>query len=140
MQRASAFERPVMSRLNRVEEATSSDDPTPWPPRWHTIELETEILAVLDAPPQAHVQIAFAFQCKECELRVLFDRLTLNDSRELFRRLTLRSPGHRIAERMQRLKADRRARLLAFLGDARRREAIRGARSGVPTTLTVGRL
>jgi hypothetical protein len=137
---ASTFAHPAMSSLGETDEAQVVDEQPAWQPHWDEVDLEQEILAVLDAPPQAHEQIAFAFQRKENELRVLFDRLTLEDSRELLRRLTLRVSGDCIADRMERLNADRRARLIAFLGDARRREAIRGARSGFSTTRTVARL
>jgi len=126
--------KPAMSRLGDVDEARTADEPWAWQPQWDEVALEMEILAVLDAPPEAHEQIAFAFQRKERELRALFDRLTVKDSRELVRRLTLRMTGDRIAERMERLNADRRYRLIAFLGDARRREATRVVKPGGPAS------
>jgi hypothetical protein len=101
---------------------------------WSNVQLETEIVATLDAPRLPNERIEFAFRRKEAELAALFDRLSSEDSRELHRRLTLTLQDDPIATRFARLIAPRRARLLAFLADARRREALRAARCGTPAS------
>lgn len=94
---------------------------------WSTVRLEAEILDTLAAPAAPGERLEIAFRRKEHELRVVFDRLSIADARELHRRLTLMLPTDPIATRFGRLIGDRRARLLAFLADARRREALRNA-------------
>lgn len=65
---------------------------------------------------------------KEGELRDLFARLSVMEARSLQRRLELASPRDPIVAVLNRLAPDRRTRLVAFLGDARRREALRSVR------------
>jgi len=86
--------------------------------------IERELLYVLDAKPAPGEQLELAFRRKEGELRALFAGASLDDARELLRRLTLSLADDPIALRFSRLVADRRARLLAFLGDARRRHVL----------------
>lgn len=86
--------------------------------------METEIIAVLDAPRAEGEQFDVAFRRKEHELGVLFAGLNAVDSLELQRRVGLKLPGDVLAERFGRLTNDRRMRLIAFLVAARRRFAI----------------
>lgn len=95
---------------------------------WRQVELESEILAVLDAAPEPGECVESAFRRKERELVMLFSRLSVLDARELQRRLTLGLADDPIATRFARLIVARRVRLLAFLADARRREALQRAR------------
>jgi hypothetical protein len=97
--------------------------------KWTAVAFEEEILATLVDVPRPGEQLAFAFQRKERRLGELFAQLDVSDSRELHRRLTLAADGDAIAASFSRLVADRRARLLAFLSDARRREALRAVRA-----------
>jgi hypothetical protein len=92
---------------------------------WSSVKLEAEILETFAAPAAPGEQLELAFRRKEHELKVLFDRLSVADARALHRRFTLMLPGDPIASRFGRLISERRARLLAFLADARRREALR---------------
>jgi hypothetical protein len=89
---------------------------------------ECEILAVLDAPANVGEAAEAAFRRKERELGAVFATLTTLESRALHTRLSNPKPDDAMAMRFVRLVADRRARLLAFLADARRREAIAMAR------------
>ena len=57
-----------------------------------------------------------------------FERLTLHDSRELHRRVTLALADDPVAKLLQRFVPERRQRLATFLADARRREALRAAK------------
>lgn len=92
---------------------------------WSCVALETEILATLVAPPCPGERLEVAFRRKEHELKGLFARLSVADARELHRRFTLMLPSDPVASRFRQLIAERRARLRAYLADARRREAMR---------------
>jgi len=94
------------------------------PLTWRPLAIERQILCVLDARPALGEQIAVAFGRKEIALRSLFAGMSLADARELLRRLSLSLPDDPIATGFARLVSDRRARLLSFLGDARRRRAL----------------
>jgi len=89
--------------------------------------LEARMLAILDSPAQPGEPIDLAFRRKELELTQLFGRLDVLAARALHRRLVSPSARDALANRFSRFVAERRARLLAFLGDARRREALRKA-------------
>lgn len=91
---------------------------------WTPVVLEMEILAVMERRPEPGERLEFAFRRKELELMAVFDQLSLTDSRELHRRLTLTLADDPIAKMFVRLVSDRRHRLLAFLLDARRRAAL----------------
>ncbi len=95
------------------------------PLAWSNVKLEAEILDTFAAPPAAGERLELAFRRKEHELNVLFDQLSVADARELHRRFTLMLPGDPIATMFGRLIGERRTRLLSFLADARRREALR---------------
>jgi hypothetical protein len=92
------------------------------------VALELEIRGVLDTPPRPGEQLEAAFRRKEHMLGELFARLSVMDARTLHHRLDVAHAGDELAASFGRLRADRRARLLAFLADARRREAMRFAR------------
>lgn len=91
---------------------------------WKPVSMETEIIAVLDAPRAEGEQFDVAFRRKEHELGVLFAGLNAVDSLELQRRVGLKLPGDVLAERFGRLTNDRRMRLIAFLVASRRRFAV----------------
>src|SRR5262245_26083704 len=89
------------------------------------VALEAEIIAALEEQPRPGEPSAAAFQRKEHALRCLFGALDVHDARVLHRRLTIPLRGDPIEQRFARLVADRKARLIAFLADARRRAATR---------------
>jgi hypothetical protein len=93
------------------------------------VSLEREIAEALDAPPFPGEQLAPAFARKERALATLFARLTVIEARGLHRRLTLLSADDVLVQLFQRLIPERRSRLLAFLAGARRREAVKHAKS-----------
>jgi hypothetical protein len=98
---------------------------------WSPVSLEAEIAAVIDALPLPGEQLAAAFRRKELTLGDLFARLSVVEARELHRRFTRSVADDALAVRFNRLVSERRARLLAFLADARRREALQQARPRV---------
>ncbi|HEY4182338.1 MAG TPA: hypothetical protein VGM90_36145 [Kofleriaceae bacterium] len=83
---------------------------------------EAEALAILTrAAPVG--RSAAEFGTKERELTALFARLSVSESRELHQRLRVPLPDDTLAIAFGRFVADRRGRLLDFVGDARRRHA-----------------
>jgi len=96
----------------------------PEPPLDHLLAPIHEIVL---RPSRAGETVMVAHARKEGDLRDLFARLSIVEARALHRRLERASTGDSIAVLFQRLAPDRRRRLVAFLADARRRDATRGA-------------
>lgn len=88
------------------------------------LALDDQIFAILDEPAPEGVTASYAYREKEHALAAYFRTLSVADARALHRRLTIPSPDDALAMRFSRLVADRQARLVAVLADARRREAI----------------
>ncbi|HWO20083.1 MAG TPA: hypothetical protein VNO30_14955 [Kofleriaceae bacterium] len=88
-----------------------------------SIAREAEIHSVLAAPIQGSVAAAYAQ--KEAALRELLGQLDAQDSRVLAARLRRARPNDPLATAFGRMTNDRRARVLQFLDDARRREWVR---------------
>ncbi|MEP6864986.1 MAG: hypothetical protein ABJE66_30480, partial [Deltaproteobacteria bacterium] len=97
---------------------------------WTPISLETEIIAVLDAPKQDSETFDAAFRRKEHEIDAVLSRMTPADSLALERRLALSLPGDPIAARFSGLVAVRRNRLVSFISEMRRRRPSGLARVG----------
>jgi hypothetical protein len=91
-------------------------------------EIESAILAVLEGPVGFGETIETTFRRKEHELGALFAKLTVVECRALHKRLDNPQAGDALALRFGAMISVRRARLLAFLQDARRREATAGGR------------
>lgn len=109
------------------EPSVRHDDESDAAPRigWRTVALEREIEAAILSAPGPGERIEFAFRRKEQELKDLFARLPVLDAMELHRRLNLCLNDDPLANQFKRLISERRARLITFLADARRREATR---------------
>lgn len=116
-----------IGRRDSVQGRGRSDDQ---PPRvtWRAVAIENDILDVLDTRPQPGERIELAFRRKEQELMSLFAQLSAIDALELHRRLKLSLSDDPLATRFARLIVERRARLMSYLADARRREALKRAR------------
>jgi hypothetical protein len=106
-----------------------------WPaPRTSSSTLQTPItiasscdahlVAILDAPLRMGEPTNVGFARKERELGAAFAALPIFDQRALHARLANPKPGDALAEKFGRLIAERRIRLINFLGDARRRAAL----------------
>ncbi len=93
-------------------------------------EAERAILDALASSPRAGETVALAFQRIEHQVGLLFAKLTVLQARALHRRLSQPVEGDALAARFGRLVRERRLRLLAFLGDARRREALARLQAG----------
>jgi hypothetical protein len=108
-------------------------EPVACPPAPRVVEppldrtTEDRMLAILDSSAQPGEPLAFAFRRKEEDLTRLFRTLDVLTARALQRRLASPAPSDELASRFARITPERRARLLGFLGDARRRDALRKA-------------
>ena len=89
-----------------------------------SLTLDDQIFAILDEPAPPGVTTSMAYRDKEQTLTAYFMTLSVADARALHRRFTIPSPEDALAERFSRLVVERKARLVAVLADARRREAI----------------
>ena len=90
----------------------------------HASTNDAACISILDSALRPGETARTGFLRKEAELRDAFSRLPVAAQRALHARLANPSPGDQLAERFARLTHDRRTRLLTFLADARRREAL----------------
>jgi len=93
-------------------------------PAARATRLDARMLAILASGPAHGETLDAAFRRKEHELGAVFARLSVAESRALHRRLSVPAQDDLVAARFGQLIVERRGRLLAFLADARRREAI----------------
>lgn len=94
----------------------------------HASTNDAACLSILDAPLFPGETARVGFLRKEAELRDAFSKLPVAAQRTLHARLANPTTGDQLAERFARLTPDRRTRLLTFLADARRREALATAK------------
>ena len=85
---------------------------------------DAELLAILDAPLHPGETAQLGFLRKEHELGAIFVKLSVLEARALQTRLANPKQGDELANKFARLTIERRQRLISFLADARRREAI----------------
>ena len=90
----------------------------------HASTNDAVCISILDAPLLPDETARVGFLRKEAELRAAFAQLPVAAQRALHARLANPTTGDQLAERFARLTLDRRTRLLTFLADARRREAL----------------
>lgn len=91
-------------------------------------DVDWRILSILESPLAIGETALAGFSRKEAELRTLFASLTVSEQRALQARLSNPRTGDPVATHFARFTADRRHRLITFLADARRREALATAR------------
>ena len=89
---------------------------------------DARLIALLDAPLSPGELASAGFARKEHELGAMFAAMSVLECRAIHGRLTSMRPGDELAHKFARLTLERRGRLLAFLADARRREALASAR------------
>lgn len=109
----------------RIPEPTIAIRP-PSAPRPDT--MDARLIALLDAPLVPGETAAGGYARKEQELGAVLATLSVLESRALHLRLTMLKSGDELANKFARLTIERRTRLLNFLADVRRREAIAGRR------------
>jgi hypothetical protein len=79
---------------------------------------------ILDSPIRTDETAHLGFQRKERELAAVFATLTVIEAHYMRTRLANPKPDDDLATKFARLTHERRARLIAFVADARRRKAI----------------
>jgi hypothetical protein len=90
--------------------------------------IEHRLIAILTSAPGLGETIEVAFKRKEHELAAVFGLLSLPECRTLHKRLTAPGDGDQLAAQFGRLVSSRRARLLTFLADVRRRADLAASR------------
>ena len=118
--------RPIPSRLSLVPaepEAVVAAPPAAPSTPTHTAT-DATFIAILERAPDPSETLLTGFARKEAELRASFAALTVNEAREIHKRLSISHPSDLLAQKFKRLTAERRARLINFLADARRRAAL----------------
>ena len=98
--------------------------PTTHPQLQLSEPVERRLIQVLRGEPIPGETIDAEFRRKEQCIGAIFAGLSVLEARTLHRRLTLQSPSDVLAAEFSRLIEARRRRLLSFLVDARRRQAI----------------
>ncbi len=87
-------------------------------------EIDTKSISILDARALFGETVTETFNRKELELAVVFATLGVDDALAMQHRLAgMPSAFDELARKFARLLDARRARLIAFLGSARRRTA-----------------
>ena len=89
---------------------------------------DAAFIAIIAAPLEWDETAYVGFDRKEAELRTAFAALSVLEARALQSRLSNPRSGDQLAAAFMRLTGERRARLINFLADARRREALAGQR------------
>lgn len=111
--------------------AAHPEGETIWQPQPPAVDLWSvcdKLVAILEAPAASHETVEVAFTRKEREIGSLFSQLSVPECRALHARLANPQPADEVAVTFGRLVIARRTRLLAFLADVRRRQAIAGGR------------
>lgn len=99
-------------------------------PTW-SASTDVALIAILEAPLHTGETLALGFARKEAELRHVLASLSVNESRALNTRLSCPKDGDPLTKAFMRLTAERRERLINFIADARRREALAFRPNGV---------
>jgi len=109
--------------------AVRNDEAKPQTPAPTSPSFEQTLLALILAPLATGETAAAGYERKEHEVGTLFATLSAMESWTLHRRLSNPGPDDALAAAFNRMIAQRRARLLAFLGDPKRRAALAHARA-----------
>jgi hypothetical protein len=98
----------------------------PTPKLTWSASTDVALLAILESPLRNDETAAIGFARKEAELRDVIAKLTVPEARVLQSRLSNPQASDQVATAFQRMTGERRARVINFLADARRREALKG--------------
>ncbi|MEO6772874.1 MAG: hypothetical protein ABI467_07610 [Kofleriaceae bacterium] len=107
--------------------ARAGDTKSSLPPTTREDSLDSDILMVLDRVEPTGT-IAMSYLRRERELLELFERLTADECLALAHRLSVCRADDTVAVGFGRMVPERRQRIVRFLADVRRREALKGAR------------
>jgi hypothetical protein len=115
--------------LSACSRPETREQPAKRPAPANAIEARDEaFIAIIEAPLKDGETAYFGFARKEEELRAAFASLSVIESLALRSRLCNPRSYDRFAVAFSRLTVDRRVRLIYFLANARRREALNSAR------------
>ncbi len=109
-------------RLESIQRTPDSSRPAASDPRRAAID--AQLIAILDAALAPGETAADGFRRKEHELGAAFGTLSILEAHVMHARLANPRVDDLLAAKFARLVVDRRARLLAFIADARRRAAL----------------
>jgi hypothetical protein len=120
-------------RIEIVSDSTvwtppQGDDATPAVEPQLPQEVVDAVMDALRAPLQPGATAQMANAVKEQAIGMLLDQLTVSDSRWLRKRLIRKDPSDALSKEFALLMHERQQRLLQFLADAPRRDAIRRAK------------
>jgi hypothetical protein len=120
-------------RIEIVSDSTvctppQADDATPVVEPQLPQEVVDAVMDALRAPLQPGATAQMANALKEQAIGMLLDQLTVSESRWLRKRLIRKDPSDALSKEFSLLMHERQQRLLQFLADAPRRDAIRGAK------------
>jgi len=133
-QESPPLEAPAAASAPRRAESDPAADPAPASvgaarAALLAVAVDERLIEILDAPLAAGELASSGYLRKEEAIGAVFAALTVLESRALLARLEAARTGDRLVAKFTRLTAERRHRLLAFLADARRREALKLART-----------
>ena len=120
-----------LAALKRRETSSLIWEPTPAPSEAKppvTISIEHEIIGLIERPIDPTETHREGNERKERELCTLLDRLTDLEAHTMRRRLAAARSNDDLVVAFGRLSIDRRARIIAFIEDTRRRHAMHGRR------------
>ena len=121
----------IRARLPRGSSAgapQASSPAAPSPAASPSLSCDAALLAVLTSPLHPGETAFGGYQRKEHALRAAFAALSVLAARALHARLSACRADDALALAFSRLTIERRTRLLTFLADARRREALAATR------------
>jgi hypothetical protein len=120
-------------RMEIVSDSTvwtppQGDDATPVVEPQLPQEVVDTVMNALRAPLQPGATAQMANALKEQAIGMLLDQLTVSESRWMRKRLIRKDPSDALSKEFSLLMHERQQRLLQFLADAPRRDAIRSAK------------
>jgi hypothetical protein len=111
------------SKPDPIAVSPASSSPAAKRTTWQT-SCDVALLAILEEPLRSDETALAGFARKEAELRHALSLLTVAESRALHMRVSNPRTGDHLATSFTRLTAERRARIINFIADARRRELL----------------
>jgi hypothetical protein len=95
------------------------------PPQMPPSDLEAQLVTILQAPADPALLASQDFARREVALYDVIETAPLIEVWQLHKRVSKALPDDCLASALARFAPDRRARVIAFMADARRRQALR---------------
>ena len=90
--------------------------------------IDAQLISILETDVAPYETALVGFARKEAEMKTVMATLSIVESMGLHKRLSNPQPTDKVAAKLGRFTVERRARIIQFLGDARRRIAISNAK------------